>query len=428
MLWYQIKSINKNNIYGLQLISGNSFAVLYYKCNTGTKIFIKTSLDLMYLSKFFDIVPIESIFHRINNFKYSLYGLSKRKNETYDIFIKIFDINSIISELKINDGIMFWFYTDKRIKSRFIKIFNNKVYRVKIILLSNNKKELKKGKFNLKGIDNIRNIMQRNLDFTIKWKPISGIKEVKKIIENYGSRHTGIFSFKKLLFTNINVINSFLYTETNKNNETAGNTKTNENTVFYNTNVNSKIFALSTYKGNALLSGNADKTQIILNIIKYANDNKRNTYMLMASKEKEFLKSINMDIINIFELSSGYFKQRIIKSTSQAIELAENLYKEITKNIKGENNIFIIYKSGDIIPVTKNGRNYVFENEFWRIFFNLINSNIKNNLFLFVCSDNICDTLTNYVDIIIKTDDVNNNIDIDITNNKNTFKNAERGI
>jgi len=188
----------------------------------------------------------------------------------------------------------------------------------------------------------------------------------------------------------------------------------------FNPEAKEKIMNISISDGIALLTGDkhSKKVSILSSIIRNADSKGRKVSILTTAREKnvtDLLGISDLDV-NIFSLSFGYFKQRIISDINDATTLASKLYVEITRDMSDSaDTLFIIYKSNDITPITKNGRNTRFEDEFWHVFFHFLSANIKNDLFLFVCDkESDCEGILLYADTIIRPTISGNLIDVNV--------------
>ncbi|MCL4452996.1 MAG: ATP-binding protein [Candidatus Thermoplasmatota archaeon] len=183
----------------------------------------------------------------------------------------------------------------------------------------------------------------------------------------------------------------------------------------------SKILSISVSSGVALLYGNSgNKLRLMSNIIRYAHNNGRHVVILTTSHEKEINSYLDDTAgVDILSLSPAYFRQRLINDVGQAMTLAGKLYVEVKDKISNfEGTLFIIYKIDDVIPVQKKGNSIIYQNEFWRVFFQFINSFLHKELMLLVSdSEEYCDSLSMYVNTIISLKVVNNLLDVSIDKN-----------
>ena len=183
-----------------------------------------------------------------------------------------------------------------------------------------------------------------------------------------------------------------------------------------------KILSISVSSGIALLSDERGTKKIMLlsKIIKYARNNSRHIIILATSRERDIRDQLNIDEdTEILLLSPAYFRQRLVTDVGQAMTLAGKLYVEIKNSIKDiDNSLIIVYKIDDVVPVHKKGSSIIYENEFWRVFFQFMNSINKQQLLLLTADNEFyVENLSMYVNTIIKTKIENNYIDVSIEKN-----------
>ncbi len=182
-----------------------------------------------------------------------------------------------------------------------------------------------------------------------------------------------------------------------------------------------KILSVAISNGVALLSGNSgNKIYLLSKIIKYAHNNGRHVIILTTSHEKDISSYIeDTSNVDILSLSPAYFRQRLINDVGQAMTLAGKLYVEVKDSISNfENCLFIIYKIDEVVPLQKKGSSMIYQTEFWRVFFQFINSFIHEELILLISeSDTYFNSLSMYVNTIIKPKVVNNFLDVSIEKN-----------
>ena len=208
-----------------------------------------------------------------------------------------------------------------------------------------------------------------------------------------------------------------------KNSKTASTLPGRKNTknIEFSFESESKILSISVSIGVALLYGNSgNKLRLMSNIITYAHNNGRHVVILTTSHEKEINSYLDDTAgVDMLSLSPAYFRQRLINDVGQAMTLAGKLYVEVKDRISNfEGTLFIIYKIDDVIPVQKKGNSIIYRNEFWRVFFQFINSFLHKELMLLVSdSEEYCDSLAMYVNTIISLKVVNNLLDVSIDKN-----------
>ena len=159
---------------------------------------------------------------------------------------------------------------------------------------------------------------------------------------------------------------------------------------------------------------------LLSKIIKYARNNSRHIIILVTSRERDIRDQLNIDEdTEILLLSPAYFRQRLVTDVGQAMTLAGKLYVEIKNSIKDiDNSLIIVYKIDDVVPVHKKGSSIIYENEFWRVFFQFMNSINKQQLLLLTADNEFyVENLSMYVNTIIKTKIENNYIDVSIEKN-----------
>jgi hydroxymethylpyrimidine pyrophosphatase-like HAD family hydrolase len=171
----------------------------------------------------------------------------------------------------------------------------------------------------------------------------------------------------------------------------------------------------------ALLAGNSgNEIRLLSEIIKYAHNNGRHVIILTTSHERE-INSYLEDIsdVDMLSLSPAYFRQRPVNDVGQAMTLAGKLYLEVKNSISNfEGSLFVIYKIDDVIPIQKRGSSMIYQNEFWRVFFQFVNSFIHEELILLTSeSKNYHDSLSMYVNTTIVPKVVNNHLDVSIDKN-----------
>ncbi|WP_231563448.1 AAA family ATPase [Acidiplasma sp. MBA-1] len=184
-----------------------------------------------------------------------------------------------------------------------------------------------------------------------------------------------------------------------------------------------KILSIAVSSGIALLSDQRGlkKTMLLSKIIKYAKNNNRHIIILATSREKDIRDQLNIDYTDteILVLSPAYFRQRLVTDVGQAMTLAGKLYVEIKNSIKEiDNSLIIMYRIDDVIPIHKKGNSIIYENEFWRVFFQFMNSINKQQLLLLTADNELyTENILMYVNTIIKTKVENNYIDVSIEKN-----------
>jgi len=190
--------------------------------------------------------------------------------------------------------------------------------------------------------------------------------------------------------------------------------KKNPNDLEFSFESEGKILSLSLSNGVALLSGNTGNTMKLLSkIIKYAHNNDRHVIILTTSKDISTYIDDNSNI-DILSLSPAYFRQRLVNDVGQAMTLAGKLYVEVKENISNfENALFVIYKIDEVVPLQKKGSSMIYQTEFWRVFFQFINSFIHEELILLISeSEAYRDSLSMYVNTIIRLKAVGDSLDI----------------
>ncbi len=186
-------------------------------------------------------------------------------------------------------------------------------------------------------------------------------------------------------------------------------------------NAESNILSIAVSNGVALLAGNSgNEIRLLSEIIKYAHNNGRHVIILTTSHERE-INSYLEDIsdVDMLSLSPAYFRQRPVSDVGQAMTLAGKLYIEVKNSISNfEGSLFVIYKIDDVVPIQKRGSSMIYQNEFWRVFFQFINSFIHEELILLTSeSKNYHDSLSMYVNTTIVPKVVNNHLDVSIDKN-----------
>ncbi|MEM0139472.1 MAG: AAA family ATPase [Ferroplasma sp.] len=187
----------------------------------------------------------------------------------------------------------------------------------------------------------------------------------------------------------------------------------------FNFESESKIMSIAISNGNALLTGDRNtRKKVLSKLMKYGNNNNRHIVLLATSREKDLIEQLNIDdnSIEVLSLSPAYFRQRLVTDVGQAMTLAGKLYVEIKNNIKDlDNSLIIIYKVDDVIPVHKKENSLIYQNEFWRVFFQFINSmNHQQLLLLTGDNESYSENLSMYVNTIIRPNIINNFIDISV--------------